>query len=139
MRFKRCFVMAMLLSMGLLVVADAGVAPWTTAALADHNDDPDDDERAVEQQGKGKQRCRERPNPRKCRRRRDKQERNQRDDDRRGNKERDEAPDGPPPGAAPTPPPEEPCILPDLEDLEDVSTVGPFVCDLYRDLTPIVP
>ncbi len=145
MRVKRLYLTAMVLSMGLLVVADSGVLDWTTAALADHHDDANDDNvqatdtdqsnTKVEAQHQGKQRCSERPNPRKCRRRRHKQERKQqKEDDRTGGGGGEDEGDAPPP--APAPEPEEECIL---GHLEDSLTYGPLLCDVYRELTPVFP
>jgi hypothetical protein len=146
MRAKRSFMAAMIAGIGLFIVADVGVIGWTTPALAHHHDDatddnvrasdPDDADTKVEAQDR--QPCSERPNPRKCRRRRHKQGGGRgADEDRAGGNGGGNTSDEPPP-AAPPPhrAPEEPCIVADLEDLPPYGT---YVCDVYRDVTPIFP
>ena len=147
MRLKRAFLTAIVLSVGLLLVADSGVLDWTTPALADLRDDANggdvlaiathQDGTDVEAQHQGNRRCSERPNPKKCRRRRHGQERKrQGGGDGRGGGGGSDQGNAPPPSSAPGRAPEEPCVLPDLED---VPPYGPYLCDVYRDLTPVFP
>lgn len=140
MGLKRALIAAMLLAMGLVVATDAGLIDWTTAALAGHNDDPNDDNESPtddeedadeeEEVAAGKQRCKNRPNPRKCRRRKDKdkQERRNRDDGGRRDTEEpvDETDDRPAP--SPTRTPQDDC---DIDD--DLGLIGEVLCDLLDD------